>query len=181
MQPSRKVRGHGRGDSQPPVPRCHSILPSLPSRLKRTRTERGLGAQVAACESPEELYTTVLIDAALCPVGKYFQAYMEGAAAAKGGGVRAAAAMCSPWLPAPCLAHPSFVSPLASSTKTEPAAAVGLNSGVARRVPQRAEIPAWCGVQGGVGGGKEALSSAFTNVRRITQPIYRQLSDCKFG
>lgn len=41
-------------------------------------------AAVAACESPEELYTTVLIDAALCPVGKYFSAYMEQMAAGKG-------------------------------------------------------------------------------------------------
>jgi V-type H+-transporting ATPase subunit d len=34
-------------------------------------------AAVAACESPEELYTTLLIDKTLCPVGKYFEQYMN--------------------------------------------------------------------------------------------------------
>jgi V-type H+-transporting ATPase subunit d len=34
-------------------------------------------AVVAACESPEELYTTILIDKTLCPVGKYFEQYMN--------------------------------------------------------------------------------------------------------
>lgn len=42
-------------------------------------------AVVAACESPEELYTTILIDRELCPVGKYFEKYMNDVQAAEGG------------------------------------------------------------------------------------------------
>ena len=40
-------------------------------------------AVVAACESPEELYTTILIDRELCPVGKYFEQYMNDVARSK--------------------------------------------------------------------------------------------------
>ena len=42
-------------------------------------------AVVAACESPEELYTTILIDRELCPVGKYFEKYMNDVQSAEGG------------------------------------------------------------------------------------------------
>jgi V-type H+-transporting ATPase subunit d len=42
-------------------------------------------AVVAACESPEELYTTILIDRTLCPVGKYFEKYMNDVSAAANG------------------------------------------------------------------------------------------------
>jgi V-type H+-transporting ATPase subunit d len=42
-------------------------------------------AVVAACETPEELYTTILIDRTLCPVGKYFEQYMNDVAAKSNG------------------------------------------------------------------------------------------------